>query len=74
MCVTQTYPAMVPYLKGFHLTIEMWRGGGDPEGWKLKASDDFSLGEDAPAPDGMDDKDEAAANHQILIKLGTGHT
>ncbi len=25
--VTRTYPAMVPYLKGFHLTIEMWRGG-----------------------------------------------
>ena len=22
--VTRTYPAMVPYLKGFHLTIEMW--------------------------------------------------
>jgi hypothetical protein len=26
---------MVPYLKGFHLTIEMWRGGQDAEGWKL---------------------------------------
>ncbi len=25
--VTRTYPAMVPYLKGFHLTIKMWRGG-----------------------------------------------
>jgi hypothetical protein len=22
--VTRTYPAMVPYLKGFHLTIVMW--------------------------------------------------
>jgi hypothetical protein len=22
--VTRTYPAMVPYLKGFHLTIAMW--------------------------------------------------
>ncbi len=30
--VTRTYPAMVPYLKGFHLTIEMWRGGRDAEG------------------------------------------
>ena len=39
--VTRTYPAMIPYLKGFHLTIEMWRGGRDAEGWKLK--DDQSV-------------------------------
>jgi hypothetical protein len=31
---------MVPYLKGFHLTIEMWRGGQDADGWKLKEGDD----------------------------------
>lgn len=24
--VTRAYPAMVPYMKGFHLTVEMWRG------------------------------------------------
>ena len=33
--VTRTYPAMVPYLKGFHLTIEIWQGGRNIEGWKL---------------------------------------
>ncbi len=71
--VTRTYPAMVPYLKGFHLTIEMWRGGCDFEGWKLKASNVSYLGEDAPAPDGMEDEDKAAANHRILIKLDAGH-
>ena len=38
--VTRTYPEMVPYLKGFHLTIEMWRGGRDEEGYKLKDIDD----------------------------------
>ncbi len=38
--VTQTYPAMVPYLKGFHLTIEMWRGGQDVEGWKWKSTNE----------------------------------
>ncbi len=27
---------MKGYLKGFHLAIEMWRGGRDPEGWKLR--------------------------------------
>jgi hypothetical protein len=32
--VTRTYPAMVPYLKGFHLTINGWRKGRDSEGWK----------------------------------------
>jgi len=30
--VTRTYPAMIPYLKGFHLTIEMWRGERDSDG------------------------------------------
>jgi hypothetical protein len=38
--VTRTYPAMVPYLKGFHLTIEMWQGGRDADGWKLRSGDD----------------------------------
>lgn len=34
--VAQAYPSMKPYLKGFHLSLEMWRGGRDREGWKLK--------------------------------------
>ena len=38
--IARTYPAMIPYLKGFHLTIEMWRGGRDREGWKSKETDD----------------------------------
>jgi hypothetical protein len=33
--VTRSYPGMVPYLKGFHLTIEIWQGKRDAEGWKL---------------------------------------
>jgi hypothetical protein len=33
--VTQVYPGMKPYLKGFHLSLETWRGGHDSEGWKL---------------------------------------
>ncbi len=41
--VTRTYPAMIPYLKGFHLMIEMWQGGRDAKGWKLKCSDDSSI-------------------------------
>ena len=72
--VTRTYPAMVPYLKGFHLTIEMWHGGRDPEGWKLRPGYASALSEDASTPDGMEDEDEAAANHRIMIKSGAaGH-
>jgi len=33
--VTQAYPGMKPYLKGFHLSLETWRGGRDEEGWKM---------------------------------------
>jgi len=32
--VTQVYPSMKPYLKGFHLTLEMWRGDRNAERWK----------------------------------------
>ncbi len=33
--VTQAYPGMKPYLKGFHLSLETWKGGRDSKGWKL---------------------------------------
>jgi hypothetical protein len=32
--VQHTYPAITPYLKGIHLTIDSWRIGRDEEGWK----------------------------------------
>jgi hypothetical protein len=41
--VMRTYPTMVPYLKEFHLTIKMWRGGQDAKGWKLPVKDDDSM-------------------------------
>ena len=31
----RTYTAMVPFLKGFHLSLESWRDNRDVEGWKL---------------------------------------
>ena len=33
---TQTYPAMIPYLKGLHLSAETWRENQYKEGYKLK--------------------------------------
>lgn len=31
----RTYPEMVPYFKGLHLTIDGWQKGRDAEGWDL---------------------------------------
>ena len=39
--VTQTYTAMVPYLKGIHLTIDSWRPHRDKDCWRV--SDDYQL-------------------------------
>lgn len=32
--VQHTYPSIIPYLKGLHLTIDSWRSGRDADGWK----------------------------------------
>jgi hypothetical protein len=57
--VTRTYPAMIPYLKGFHLTIEMWRGGCNLEGWRTR--DDSSVG--SIKVDQAEDEDVTGASH-----------
>ena len=61
--VTRTYPAMVPYLKGFHLTIEMWRGGRNEEGWKLPEGDENTMFQG-------EDEDAARVRHRIGLKRG----
>jgi hypothetical protein len=42
--MTRTYPAMVLYLKGFHLRIKMWWGGRDADSWKLKEGNGSLIG------------------------------
>jgi len=37
--VTRTYPIMVLYLKGIHLTLDSWRTGRDSEGWRMTMSE-----------------------------------
>jgi hypothetical protein len=32
--VQRTYPALTPYLKGLHLTIDGWHPNQDSEGWR----------------------------------------
>jgi hypothetical protein len=52
--VTRTFPAMVPYLKGFHLTIDGWRTNRDSEGWKYYSREIRELqekGEDIEMPE-----------------------
>ena len=31
---TRTYPSMVPYLKGIHLTLDSWRSRRNSDGWR----------------------------------------
>jgi hypothetical protein len=51
--VTRTYPSVVPYLKGFHNTLDGWRKDRDGEGWKIikkiEAEEDDLGDEDAGA-------------------------
>lgn len=37
--VSRTYPAMTPYLKGIHQTLDGWREGRDEDGWRLTISE-----------------------------------
>ena len=69
--VTQAYPALVPYMKGFHLTAEMWRGNRDEDGWKLppvRAAGDKAT--HAFADFMGRDEDEAAMSYSVRKQLG----
>ena len=64
--VTRTYPAMIPYLKGFHLTIEMWWSGRDSDGWKVK--NDSSA--ETPEAQRDEDEDSAGMGHKLRRRTG----
>jgi hypothetical protein len=55
--VTRAYPPMIPYVKGFHLTAEMWRGNRDEDGWKLPTTGDETRLIDE------EDEDDATLSH-----------
>jgi hypothetical protein len=57
--VTRTFPAFVPYMKGFHLTIDGWRRNRSDDGWKylsreiremMEQGDDVTVPEPPDAP------------------------
>jgi hypothetical protein len=63
---TRAYPPMVPYMKGFHLTAEMWRGHQDVDGWKLPASRTLDVLPPVDHAEFRDfDEDEAAVGHAM---------
>lgn len=41
--VAQTFEALVPYLKGIHLTLDSWRSNRDEDGWRLANASDRRL-------------------------------
>ncbi len=56
--VTQAYLSLKPYLKGFHLSLETWRGGCNNEGWRVKDGDQCMTDPNVPragVEDGMED-------------------
>jgi hypothetical protein len=52
--VTRTYPSMVPYLKGLHLTLDSWRMGRDAKGWKSRQEVATHLGMNTILSSGRD--------------------
>jgi hypothetical protein len=47
--VARTYGAMVPYLKGLHLTLDSWRPDRDEDGWRYAPNDPRWLEVEPPA-------------------------
>lgn len=43
--LSMVYPGLVPYLKGFHLSLESWRPDRNSQGWKLPVNDWLRLKE-----------------------------
>lgn len=55
--VGRTYPALVPYLKGLHNTLDGWRPGRDKEGWRMTRAELQAACAD-PQLGGSDGKEE----------------
>ena len=69
--VCNNYPAMKPFLKGFHLSLEMWRGNRDEEGWKLptRLKHIDEEGEDDDISPTFEEEDEDADEVLMDLKL-----
>jgi hypothetical protein len=59
--VTRTYPAMVPYLKGMHQTLDSWRDNRGEDGWKMTAKEIAGRMRSSRGEPGEDRLEEAPA-------------
>jgi hypothetical protein len=66
--VTQAYPSLKPYLKGFHLLLKTWQGGQDAEGWKEQGA----RGEDDMEPEQETERSVKELKLQGLIQAAQG--
>jgi hypothetical protein len=66
--VTRTYPSMVPYLKGFHLTLDGWRGGRSDDGWKY-LSREIREAQERGEPTGHEEPPEAPKKVKTKARL-----
>ena len=57
--IMRTYPAMKPYLRGVHATLDSWRPGRDAEGWKLPPRRKSGSDEEPPVIEDREDDDYA---------------
>jgi hypothetical protein len=63
--VTQAYPGMKPYLKGFHLSLETWRGNRCADGWKEGGENMEDEAEATP-------QDMEEMKHHLVVVEGQG--
>ena len=65
-----TYPTMVPYLKGFHLTIEILRGGRNYNVYNVKTVDnDLSVASGKTITSHLFNEEEAGVGHYLSRKV-----
>ena len=65
--VTQAYPGMKPYLKGFHLSLETWRGNRSADGWKKGGDMIREVEVEGTAPENMEE-----IKHDLVVEIQGG--
>jgi hypothetical protein len=69
--VTQAYPSMKPYLKGFHLSLETWRGGRNHKGWKAPPRPQVYVEETNPPITSMEEVKNALMTDSSTGRAGS---
>jgi hypothetical protein len=72
--LARTYPVITPYLKGFHLTLDGWRGNRSEDMWKLPHVDWIGLEQDTAAPDWLQPAPRLGSDVQCLLTLFAADT